>query len=111
MPTMHHEVEAMKLSQLLDELGGLTDKDYREGFLHVADVASQNGDLEGLEHLHRAMGIGEHAEADKSLMAILTETMAVGKEITLRKLCKLLDPSGKSIHVPEDWIGKGPGPG
>jgi hypothetical protein len=101
------------MSDLLDALGGLTDAEFRYGMLHLADVAARNGDLVGLELIANATGAPTEAqlpdEVCASLQRLLTEAMAVGKEITIRKLCKLYDPHGEWIDVPKDWIGKGPG--
>lgn len=103
----------VKISKLLGELGGLTDSDFRDGFLHLADVAAQNDDLIGLELLANVLGAPAEAELPNeiqtSIHRLLTEAMGVGKEITLRKLCRLFDPHGEWIDVPKDWIGKGPG--
>lgn len=103
----------MKMSELLGTLGGLTDKDFRDGYMHLADVAAQNDDGTALDILANAIGAPTDAkmpdEICSSLQLLLTEAMAVGKEITLRKLCKLYDPHGEWIDVPKEWTGKGPG--
>lgn len=102
-----------RLSTILRELGSPNDSDYRDGFMHMADVAMQNEDLIGLDLLSNALGTATDnvlpAEIQESLQKLFIEAMAVGKEFTLRKLCKMMDPHGEWIDVPKDWIGKGSG--
>ncbi len=104
----------VKWSEIVAACEGLSDEDFRDGFLHLADVAFQNSDAHGVELVANAVGAQEEAvlpaEIRKSLQMLLTEAMAVGKEITLRKLARTFDPNGEFIEVPDDWIGKGPGP-
>lgn len=115
-----HDGEYFKLTAKWSEItaacGGLTQEDYRQGFLHLLAVAGQNLD----EHPHGVDLIGnmipgydvEFALPDpirKDLTALYTEAMAAGKELTLRKLARVFDPNGEFIEVPEDWHGKGPG--
>lgn len=101
--------------EIIATCGGLTDDDFRDGFLHLSDVAFQNGDLHGLGLIQNAVGMpldgGDRLpdELRASLSALFIEAMAVGKEITLRKLCRVLDPHGEFIDVPAEWIGKGAG--
>lgn len=100
------------MNEILEICGALTDQDFRDGFLHLASVANQNEDLDGLKLLTAAVGMddnGNPTEKNHSLQNLLVEAMAVGKEITLRKLCKEIDPEGTALHVPDDWIGKGVG--
>lgn len=95
-------------SEIVDAIGGLADKDFRDGIDHLADVAAQNNDAPGLDLLLLAVK-GQDTPQGRSVMCLLTEAMAVGKEITLRKLARVFDPHGEFIDMPADWIGKGPG--
>lgn len=106
------------MTEIYDTCGGLTDENFRDGFLHLADVAAQNDDEVGLGLVSNAIGMPLDQEGDSprlpdevraSLSMLLTEAMAVGKEITLRKLSRVLDPHGEFIDVPDEWIGKGAG--
>lgn len=100
---------------IMDTCGGLTDDDFRDGFMHLADVALQNDDLIGMGLVQNAIGMpleGAERLPDElraSLSALFIEAMAVGKEITLRKLSRVFDPHGEFIDVPAEWIGKGQG--
>lgn len=103
------------MQDIYDACGGLTDDEFRDGFLHLASVAMQNEDQIGMGLVENAIGSPTFSplppEVGRSLKMLLVEAMAVGKEITLRKLSKVLDPHGEFIDVPKDWIGKGPGGG
>lgn len=101
------------MQDIYDTCGGLTPEDIRDGYLHLASVAHQNDDLPGLEMISVIIGAPTDAqlppEIKASLSMLLVEAMAVGKEVTLRKLSRVLDPHGEFIDVPAEWIGKGPG--
>lgn len=97
-------------NDLMDKLGGLTDDEFKDGFMHLGDVALKNQDVVALGILTQTLEQCSFRPAARSLKMLLTEAMAVGKEITLRKLCKEFDPHGEWIDIPKDWIGNGPGP-
>ena len=102
--------------EITDAVGGLTDDDFRDGFMHLVDVAYQNHETNphGPDLVANAIPGAPAAsplpdEIRRDMAALFTEAMAVGKEITLRKLARVFDPNGEFIDVPAEWIGKGPG--
>ena len=103
------------MQEIYDTCGEVTAGDYRDAYLHLSSVAAQNDDLVGLELIANAIGEADGREGAlppevcASLQKVINEAVAVGKEITLRKLSRVLDPHGEFIDVPADWIGKGEG--
>lgn len=101
------------IQEIYDTCGEVTGEDYRNAYLHLASVAAQNDDAVGLDLIANMIGAPTESplppEVCASMQKVVNEAVAVGKEITLRKLSKVLDPHGEFIDVPVDWIGKGEG--
>lgn len=110
-----HDGEHFKLNAKWSEItagcGGLESKDFKDGWLHVAECCKLSEDHIGMELTAAALMGTETLPPDitAAMQRIFNEATAAGKEITLRKLARVFDPHGEFIEVPEDWYGKGAG--
>lgn len=104
------------LNDILEVAGRIEKMDFADALEHVMKVAQLNNDDAAIVILANAMEaiIGKSEsdvqhEVGEALQRLFIEFMAAGKEITLRKVCKMFDPEGNHITIPEDWKGRGQG--
>lgn len=108
-----HFILKARWSEITSRCGQLVDDDFRTGYLHLADVCMLNKDMIGFGLIENAVGMPTEAkvppEIAASLGRLLTEAMAVGKEITLLKLSRVLDPHGEFFNGGIDFMSAGEG--
>lgn len=95
-------------NQIIRELGELTDEDMKwcwQGLNHmVTEHSHEIGEMSKAQQTLATVILSPDKEISKAIMMIVNEAIGLGKERTLNKMARLMDPDGMAMPVtPAPW--------